>query len=280
MSVTNQNITTNNISITDSGTFTISGINDTVSSIEASSTITISPNATPSNEILYLGAVNSTVTDTTGTGDFIQGHGTDNVTVGQYDTVHLWNGQNETVTGGGDDYLLLGTSASDTVNLSGGYNQVNLGTGTSTVTISSGSYDAIDTNNAVSHTINITDNGTNTIIHAHDNTVTLNGSANYMITAQDLGNHVLSLSGTGDDTVFIRNGTINAHINTFTINGFVDGTDAIVLTQGAEMLSSAASILSHITNVNGNATLTLGGETVTFIGVTASALHASDFHVV
>jgi len=274
---TNTNITQNNLSIEDTGTYTVAGSNDTITAASAVSDITILAAASPRDDVFFLGARNSTVIDNVTTGnDTINGHGSENITVGAGDVVHLFGNETETVVGAGNDSIFLGASGSDTVTVTGSDNNIRLGAGNSSVTITSGGGDIIQTFSNANY--NVTDNGTGSIIHADFGTFSLSGSAADTIYEQVLGNHTLTL-GSGADTVIVRDGTILAHLNHITINGFADGLDTIELSGGLNKLASVTGILSHITDVGGNATLSLNGQTITLVGVAVAALHVSDFTI-
>ena len=276
----NLNVSINNRILSDTGTFSVTGLLDTIT-VTGNSTITVTPISTPSNETFYLGATTSTIIDSLGSGDIINGHGTENITLGSSDTTHLFGGKAEIVTAVANNRLNLGDSGVDTITLTGNANIVNVGATGSSITITSGGGNVIDFINGGHYTgtYTVTDNGSGSTLYSELATLTLSGNASDTVYALKLGTHTLTL-GTGNNTIITRDGTVSANHLTMTVHGFVDGHDTIELTQGAQLLSSTATIMNHIADVSGNATLTLGGETITFAGVATAQLHASDFTIV
>jgi Ca2+-binding RTX toxin-like protein len=156
--------------------------------------------------------------------------------------IKLGNGDNDVVNSGDASAIRVGNGAGDVVN-SGDASTIRVGNGNNDVVNSGGA-----------STIRV-GNGNDTIHVGALDAVTV---------------------GTGQDN-FVFDQTVPSTIGAATINGFDPSKDVIVMQQ------TLASTFSVQDDVHGNAVITFAGDNsdaITLMGVHASALHSSDFHLV
>jgi uncharacterized protein (TIGR03118 family) len=221
--------------------------------------------------VTTIGNASDTFNETiSGPGALTVGNGKDTVNVsgGTDASIKIGNGtDNLTFSGGTDNNISIG-NGDDTVSLSGGSGIPNsLGTG-NTVTLGNGD----DTVTAAASNRITLGNGDDTVFAGANDAVTLgNGKDTIHV---GLANTVTV--GTGQDS-FVFHQTVPSTIGAVTINGFDASKDVIVMQQ------TLASTFSVHDDVHGNAVITFAGDnsdSITLVGVHASALHSSDFHLV
>jgi len=230
----------------------------------------ISPVTSPVT-VTTIGNASNTFNETiSGPGALTVGNGNDTVNVsgGTDASIKIGEGtDNLTFSGGTDNNISIG-NGDDTVSLSGGSGMPNsLGTG-NTVTLGNGD----DTVTAAASNRITLGNGDDTVFAGANDAVTLgNGKDTIHV---GLANTVTV--GTGQDS-FVFDQTVPSTIGAVTINGFDPSKDVIVMQQ------TLASTFSVHDDVHGNAVITFAGDnsdSITLVGVHASALHSSDFHLV
>jgi uncharacterized protein (TIGR03118 family) len=230
----------------------------------------ISPVTSPVT-VTTIGNASGTFNETiSGPGALTVGNGRDTVNVsgGTDASIKIGNGtDNLTFSGGTDNNISIG-NGDDTVSLSGGSGIPNsLGTG-NTVTLGNGA----DTVTAAASNSITLGNGHDTVFAGANDAVTLGNGKDTIYVG--LGDTVTV--GTGHDS-FVFQQTTAGNIGAVTINHFDPSRDVIVMQQ------TLASTFSAHDDVHGNAVITFAGDNsdaITLMGVHASALHSSDFHLV
>ena len=125
-------------------------------------------------------------------------------------------------------------------------------------------------------------NGNDTVTAGANNTIKLGNGADTVYAAS--GDMITV--GNGHDTFVFGlspGQTTAGMIGPVTINHFSAANDVIKIANSlGSWDTSFTSLSSHISNVSGSAVITLdtSGDTITLVGVSASSLHASDFHFV
>ena len=193
------------------------------------------------------------------------GNGTDTVTAGANSTITLGNGA-DTVTAGANSTITLGNGA-DTVT-AGANSAITLGNGADTVTAGA--------NSAI-----MLGNGTDTVIAGTTNVVSLGNGADTVYAAS--GDAITV--GTGHDTFVFGlspGQTTAGMIRPVTINHFSAANDVIQIASSLGSWDTSFTALSSHISGSPNAVVTLdgSGDTITLLGVSASSLHASNFHFV
>jgi len=266
-----------------SGTFTVSGTNDSIT-VNGDSNITVLSPTAPAvdgGNVIHLGDTTSTVIESASNSNIIYGHGAEIITLGLNDTVSLAGGQNDSVTINSNDHVNLTNTGTDFVLFNGSNNAVQLGGAIS------GQENTYISRSAIDNTIALRDNttymvddyGSNNSYHLGSASISVTGSASDTFYALELGNHAITLPG-GSNTIIVRNGTIVGHDDAITITNFVDGHDTLKLLGGAAIAQNGANVLTHITEGGSGAVLTLGSETITFAGVNVGQFHTGDFIIV